>query len=117
MGKIVQKSDTPFALVDFLFSLLDREAQDSIQMAAQMLKAGISSVDFHDNYSNLRFGYWEIPNPGLNLSMPAQLTLFIRQRTESGTASTVRAPLPFVMPGQAALYGKLLFWTPITRSA
>jgi methyl-accepting chemotaxis protein len=67
MGKVVQASSTPFALVDFFFSLLDEQGQNTILRAARMLSSGVSSVLFHSNYSNLRLGYWGHSQSGVEL--------------------------------------------------
>ena len=67
IGRIVQASDTPFALVDFFYTLLDKKGQKAVRLASQALRSGVSSVDFHPSYSNLRFGYWGDSDTGVEM--------------------------------------------------
>jgi len=58
LGDVIQKTSEPFALNDFMFSLLDDTAQQRLNRLFNMLSYGMSTVDTHKSYNNLRFGFW-----------------------------------------------------------
>ncbi len=65
LGDIVQKSSQPFALNDFMYTLLDSTAQQKLDRMLNMLTYGISTVDTHVSYNNLRFGFWDGTTSGV----------------------------------------------------
>jgi len=67
IGDVVQASSTPFALNDFMYSLLDSTAKTKLNKALNMLSYGKSTVDTHDSYNNLRFGFWGSETDGVEM--------------------------------------------------
>jgi HAMP domain-containing protein len=58
VGEVVEKSETPLALVNFMFSLLDTKAQSELRKGMNILRFGTSTIDTHPEYKNIRMGYW-----------------------------------------------------------